>query len=168
MLSPPHSSSSRTSPFYSPMNSVTVEALLYSKLCEYLQIDNLQSLVKRSHKQEDILAFIQNLSSTLEQYLLCSTLLHVPLTELLLRRLNAIMIYLFTLIPIFISSKYYLPCPPIYSSILNTYDDETSDITCKIRDSHALAFLSHPSHIHSSHLCQSHTALLPEVVLGTI
>jgi hypothetical protein len=50
---------------------------------------------------------------------------------MLLRRLNAIMIYLFTLIPIFISSKYYLPCPPIYSSILNTYDDDKYDITCK-------------------------------------
>lgn len=50
---------------------------------------------------------------------------------MLLRRLNAIMIYLFTLIPIFISSKYYLPCPPIYSSILNTYDEEQNDITCK-------------------------------------
>ncbi len=50
---------------------------------------------------------------------------------MLLRRLNAIMIYLFTLIPIFISPKYYLPCPPIYSSILNTYDDDKYDITCK-------------------------------------
>ncbi len=50
---------------------------------------------------------------------------------MLLRRLNATMIYLFTLIPIFISSKYYLPCPPIYSSILNTYDDDKYDITCK-------------------------------------
>jgi hypothetical protein len=121
----------RTSPSYSPLNTITVDALLYTKLCEYLQVDNLKSILKRTYKQDEIITFIQNLSSTLEQFLLCSTLLQVPLTEMLLRRLNAIMIYLFTLIPIFISSKYYLPCPPIYSSILNTYDDEKYDITCK-------------------------------------
>jgi hypothetical protein len=88
-------------------------------------------ILKRNYKQDEIISFIQHLSLTLEQFLLCSTLLQVPLTEMLLRRLNAIMIYLFTLIPIFISSKYYLPCPPIYSSILNTYDDDKFDLTCK-------------------------------------
>ncbi|CAF3863443.1 unnamed protein product [Adineta steineri] len=135
---PPHNGlydspkpTNRSSQIYSPFNTITVDALLYTKLCEYLQIDNLKSILKRSYKQDEILSFIKNLSSTLEQFLLCSTLLQVPLTEMLLKRLNAIMIYLFTLIPIFISSKYYLPCPPIYSSILNTYDDEKYDITCK-------------------------------------
>jgi len=135
---PPHNGlydspkpTSRSSPSYSLLNTITVDALLYTKLCEYLQIDNLKSVLKRTYKQDEILSFIQNISSTLEQFLLCSTLLQVPLTEMLLRRLNAIMIYLFTLIPIFISSKYYLPCPPIYSSILNTYDDDKYDITCK-------------------------------------
>ncbi|UJR30925.1 hypothetical protein I4U23_018437 [Adineta vaga] len=135
---PPHNglyaspkTTNRSSRSYSPLNTITVDALLYTKLCEYLQIDNLKSLLKRSYKQEDILVFIQNLPSTLEQFLLCSTLLQVPLTEMLLKRLNAIMIYLFTLISIPISSKYYLPCPPIYSSILNTYDDDKYDITCK-------------------------------------
>lgn len=113
------------------MNAITVDALLYTRLCEYLQIDNLKSILKRHYKQDEIISFIQNLSPTLEQFLLCSTLLQVPLTEMLLRRLNAIMIYLFTVIPIFISSKYYLPCPPIYSSILNTYDEEKYDISCK-------------------------------------
>ncbi|CAF4750614.1 unnamed protein product, partial [Rotaria magnacalcarata] len=42
------------------------------------------------------MSFIQYLPSTLEQFLLCATLLQVPLTEMLLRRLNAIMIYLYT------------------------------------------------------------------------
>lgn len=83
------------------------------------------------YKQDEIISYIQHLPATLEQFLLCATLLQVPLTEMLLRRLNAIMIYLYTSISIFISSKYYLPCPPIYSSILNTYDDEKADITCK-------------------------------------
>ena len=135
---PPHNGSydsskttNRTSPAYSPLNTITVDALLYTKLCEYLQIDNLKSILKRHYKQDEILSYLQNLSSTLEQFLLCSTLLQVPLTEMLLRRLNAIMIYLFTLIPIFLSSKYYLPCPPIYSSILNTYDDDKDDPSCK-------------------------------------
>ncbi|CAF2043567.1 unnamed protein product [Rotaria magnacalcarata] len=121
----------RITPSYSPLNTVTVDALLYTKLCEYLQIDNLKFVVKRSHKQDEIMSFIQYLPSTLEQFLLCATLLQVPLTEMLLRRLNAIMIYLYTSIPIFVSSKYYLPCPPIYSSILNTYDDDKYDIACK-------------------------------------
>lgn len=135
---PPHNGSydspkttNGASPSYSPMNTITVDALLYTRLCEYLQIDNLKSILKRHYKQDEIISFIQNLPPTLEQFLLCSTLLQVPLTEMLLRRLNAIMIYLFTMIPIFISSKYYLPCPPIYSSILNTYDEEKYDITCK-------------------------------------
>ncbi|CAF3699692.1 unnamed protein product [Rotaria sordida] len=135
---PPHNglyntpkSTKQTSPSYSPLNTITVDALLYTKLCEYLQIDNLKSVLKHTYKQDEIMLFIKNLSSTLEQFLQCATLLQVPLTEMLLRRLNAIMIYLFTLIPIFISSKYYLPCPPIYSSILNTYDDDKYDITCK-------------------------------------
>ena len=121
----------RTIPSYSALNAITVDGLLYTKLCEYLQIDDLQILLRRNYKQDEITSFIQNLASTLDQFLLCSTILQVPLTEMLLRRLNAIMVYLFTLIPIFISSKYYLPCPPIYSSILNTYDDDKSDITCK-------------------------------------
>jgi len=135
---PPHNGSydtsrknSRTSPVYSPLNIITVDALLYTKLCEYLQIANLKSILKRQYKQDDILVFLQNLPKTLEQFLLCSTLLQVPLTEMLLRRLNAIMIYLFTLIPVFHSPKYYLPCPPIYTSILNTYDSDSDDLTCK-------------------------------------
>jgi hypothetical protein len=136
----------RASPSYSPLNTITVEALLYTKLCEYLQIDNLKSLLKRTYKQDEIISFIQNISSTLEQFLLCSTLLQVPLAEMSLRRLNAIMIYLFTLIPILISSKYYLPCPPIYSSILNTYDDEKSDITCKY-ETHIRLILNRIIHI---------------------
>lgn len=121
----------RIIPSYSPLNTVTVDALLYTKLCEYLQIDNLKFVLKRSYKQDEIMSFIQHLPPTLEQFLLCATLLQVPLTEMLLRRLNAIMIYLYTSIPIFISSKYYLPCPPIYSSILNTYDEDKCDIACK-------------------------------------
>lgn len=134
ILPPPNDSlktANRASSSYAPLNAISVDALLYTRLCEYLQIDNLKSLLKRHYKQDEILTFIQNLSPTLEQFLLCSTLLQVPLTEMLLRRLNAILIYLFTLIPIFISSKYYLPCPPIYASILNTYDEEKYDITCK-------------------------------------
>ena len=131
VLPPEKSPSNRQPSTYSPLNTVAVDALLYTKLCEYLQIDNLKSLLKRKHKQDEIVSFLQHLSSSLEQFLLCSTLLQVPLAEMLFKRLNAIMIYLFTLMPIFISSKYYLPCPPIYASILNTYDDENSDMTCK-------------------------------------
>lgn len=135
---PPHNGlydsskpTSRSARAYSPLNAITVDALLYTKLCEYLKIDNLKSILKHTYKQEEIIAFIQHLPPTLEQFLLCSTLLQVPLAEMLLKRLNAIMIYLFTLIPVPIPPKYYLPCPPIYSSILNTYDDERYDITCK-------------------------------------
>lgn len=135
---PPHNgvyetskSTRRSSISYSPVNTITVDALLYTKLCEYLQVDNIKMVVKRTYKQDEIVAFIKNLPPTLEQFLLCATLLQVPLAEMLLRRLNATMIYLFTLIPVFISSKYYLPCPPIYSSILNTYDEEKHDIASK-------------------------------------
>ncbi|CAF4222525.1 unnamed protein product, partial [Rotaria magnacalcarata] len=59
----------RITPSYSPLNTVTVDALLYTKLCEYLQIDNLKFVVKRSHKQDEIMSFIQYLPSTLEQFL---------------------------------------------------------------------------------------------------
>ena len=130
----------------SPLTSVTSEALLYSKLCEYLQIDNLKGLLKRSYKQDEIVHFIQNLSSTLEQFLLCATLLHIPLTEKLFQRLNGTIIYLFTLLPTFISPKYYLPCPPIYSTIMNTYDDEKNDISCKY-ETHLRLILYRTIHI---------------------
>lgn len=126
--------------------TVTTDALLYSKLCEYLQIDNLKSLLKRSYKQDEIIHFLQTLPSTLEQFLVCATLLEIPLSEMLFRRLNAIIIYLFTSLSTLISSKYYLPCPPIYSSILNTYDDEKNDITCKY-ETHLRLILYRTIHI---------------------
>ncbi|CAF0987159.1 unnamed protein product, partial [Didymodactylos carnosus] len=119
------------SSLYSPINSLTVDSILYIKLCEYLEIDNLKLLIKRQYKQEQIYKFLQQIKSPLEQFLLCSTILQAPLAEALFRRLNAIMIYLFTLLSVIITPNYYLPCPPVYSAMLNTYDEYDTDINAR-------------------------------------